>query len=284
MILITGATGTIGSELVRLLARRGAQVRALTRDPSRARVPAGVELVAGDFGDPGSLARAAGGVKAVFLLSAPGDTVAAHDLAMVEAAKAAGVGKLVKLSAIGTGSEHAATNFSMRWHEPGEEAVRESGLDWTVLRPTTFASNALQWVAAVRSGAPIPNMTGTGTQGVVDPRDVSAVAAEALTGSALDGRTYTLTGPELLSTPDQVAALAAAVGRSLETVEVSAEVAEEGMRAGGMDPSVVEVALSGLAFVRAGRNAIVTDDVAEVLGRAPGTFEAWARDHAAAFS
>ncbi|MFB7510013.1 SDR family oxidoreductase, partial [Streptomyces broussonetiae] len=131
MILVTGATGTTGSEVVRQLAARGEKVRALTRDPARARVPAAVETVRGDYADPDSLAAAMAGVTAAYLVSPPGPG-AAHDTALVAAARAAGVRRLVKLSAIG--SDDPATGPTVAWHGEGERVVRESGAQWTVLR------------------------------------------------------------------------------------------------------------------------------------------------------
>jgi uncharacterized protein YbjT (DUF2867 family) len=279
MILVTGATGTIGREVVRLLAADGRQVRAMARTP--APVPDGVEVVRGDFGDAGSLAAAAKGVTAVFLLTAPGPWVAEHDAAMLAAARTAGVRTVVKLSAIGTGETPEARVGD--WHLPGEQAVRSSGLAWTVLRPSSFASNALQWAAAIRAGAPIPNPTGTGVQGVVDPRDVAAVAARALTTPDHDGHVYTLTGPELLSVPDMADQLGHALARTVGTVDLPLEVYRDQLGAAGMDPAFVETAVSGARLVARGGNARLTDDVERVLRRPARTFAAWARDHRAAF-
>ncbi|MFJ2557464.1 MULTISPECIES: NAD(P)H-binding protein [unclassified Streptomyces] len=282
MILVTGATGTIGSEVVRLLAERGEPVRALTRDPARASVPYGVEVVRGDFDDPASLERAAAGAAALFLLSAPGPAVALHDRAMLAAARAAGVGRVVKVSAIGTGEADQAAVGS--WHLPGEEAVRASGMAWTLLRPSSFASNALAWARSVRTGEPVPNMTGTGAVGVVDPRDVAAVAVEALVSAGHDGRAYTLTGPESLSVPEQTARLGRILGRAIGTVDVPPDVARAQLLGSGMDASFVEVVIDGNAFIRSGRGAVLTGEVERVLGRPPRAFDTWVDDHRDAFS
>ncbi len=153
MILVTGATGTIGSDVVRQLAARGAKVRALTRDPAKARVPAGVEVVRGDYGDPASLDAALSGATAVFLLRPPGPDEG-QDAALADAARTAGAERLVKLSAIGTGDPDSGP--SAQWHLAGERAVRDSGLAWTVLRPSSFASNTLTWLQALRAGEPCP--------------------------------------------------------------------------------------------------------------------------------
>ncbi|MFI6791453.1 NAD(P)H-binding protein [Nonomuraea sp. NPDC050383] len=281
MILVTGATGTVGSEVVRLLAAAGQRVRAMTRDPSRVVPLPGIEVVGGDFADPDSLARAADKAEALLLLSAPGPDLVRHDEAMLAAARGAGVGKVVKVSAIGTG-EHADAGVG-DWHLPGEQALRTSGLTWTVLRPSSFASNTLRWAAPVRRGAPIPNTTGSGVQGVIDPRDVAEVAARTLTSDEQAGRVLTLTGPELLSVPDQARILADVLERRLDTIDVPLESYREQLLGSGLDPAFVEIAVNGSRLVAEGGNARITEEVELVLGRPPRTFTTWARDHRTAF-
>ncbi|MEO6089914.1 MAG: NAD(P)H-binding protein [Umezawaea sp.] len=269
MILITGATGTIGREVVRLLAERGVALRAMSRKPS------GPDGVRADFDDPASLRRAADGVDALFLLTAPATATSRHDLAMLDAARAAGVAKVVKLSAIGTGSTTDDGHVIGRWHLAGEEAVRGSGMAWTVLRPSSFASNVLRFAAEGR----LANLTGDGRQGVVDPRDVAAVAVEALTSHVHSGQILTLTGPELLSVPEQAAVLSRVLGRPVDTVEVQ----PEHLLGSGMDRAAADEVAVGTAWVREGHNAVVTEDVQQVLGRPPTRFADWAREHAALF-
>ncbi|WP_404829288.1 SDR family NAD(P)-dependent oxidoreductase [Streptomyces albicerus] len=287
MILVTGATGTIGSEVVRQLARRGEKVRALTRDPSRARVPDGtgaeveVEVARGDYLDPASVDAAMSGAAAVFLVGVLGPDDADRDRALVGQARAAGVRRIVKLSAIGTGDPAVGRVGS--WHLPGEQAVRESELEWTVLRPSSFASNTLSWAEAIRAGEPVPNMTGDGLQGVIDPRDVSEVAVEALLSARHASHTYTLTGPEVLSVPDQAAVLAEVLGRPVDTQDLTPEESRTRMTEWGMDAAYVEGVMAGSAYVRMGGNAVVTEGVRQVLGRPPRTYREWVEDHKAAF-
>ncbi|MFI6957266.1 NAD(P)H-binding protein [Nocardia sp. NPDC050408] len=282
MIVVTGATGTIGSELIRQLAARGVRVRAVTRNPEQARVPAGVEVVRGDYHDLDSMAVAMTGAAAAFIVGVLGPDDAETDRALVRTARDAGVRRIVKLSAIGTGNPELGRVGT--WHIPGEEAARESGLEWTILRPTSFASNTLSWADAVRSGQPVPNLTGTGSQGVIDPRDVAAVAAEALVMPGHSGRIYTLTGPALLTCADQVATLATLLGHPLDVVDVPEHVARDHMISAGMSPEFADGALAGQAYVRAGGNATVTDDVRQVLARAPRSYAEWAADHASSFT
>ncbi|HUQ58735.1 NAD(P)H-binding protein [Lentzea sp.] len=269
MILITGATGTVGSHLARRLTARGEAVRAMSRNP-------GADLFPADFDDPSSLAAAVTGVRAVFLLTAPASPTSRHDLAMLEAARSAGVTTVVKLSAIGTG-ETFGDRVVGAWHQEAEQAVRSSGLSWTVLRPSSFASNVL------RFANPVHNTTGTATQGVVDPRDVAAVAAEVLTTRGHAGRTYTLTGPDLLSLPDQAAVLESVLERPVTTVDVPLDVVREQMLRHGTPEAAVDAAVTGMAWARAGHNAVLTEDVPRILGRPATTFATWVRDHRDAF-
>ncbi|MEU7630097.1 NAD(P)H-binding protein [Nocardia sp. NPDC049220] len=280
MIVITGATGTIGSEIIRQLVDRGEQVRAVTRNPERAEVPAGVEVVRGDYTDLPSIAAAMSGADAAFIVGVLGPEYVEVDRALITTARDAGVGRIVKLSAIGTGD--AGLGRVGTWHLPGEHAVRESGVDWTILRPSSFASNTSSWAEAIRSGNPVPNMTGPAAQGVIDPRDVAGVAVEALVSAEHVGRVYTLTGPELRTTHDLAATLAAVVGHAVEVVDIPETEARAYMLASGMSAEYVDGALAGQAYVRAGHNAIVTDDVRQILGRAR-TYAEWATDHASAF-
>lgn len=282
VILVTGATGTIGSEVLRLLAARGKAVRAMTRNPAKVTTTSGVEVVQADFDDPASLQEAVTGVEAVFLLTAPETPTPRHDLAMLRAAGLAGVARVVKLSAIGTGekADHGGTVGA--WHLDAERALSASGMAWTLLRPSTFASNVLFWADAIKAGEPIPNMTGSGRQGIIDPRDVAAVAAEILLSSAA-GRTYTLTGPELLDVADQAACLEQVLRYPVRTVDVPLGTARKQMLGQGMDNAMVDTVITAFAWVRAGGNAVLTGDVAQILGRPPASFRTWARDHKDAF-
>ncbi|MGI5459171.1 NAD(P)H-binding protein [Streptomyces sp. CA-249302] len=288
MILVTGATGTIGSEVVRQLAARGEKVRALSRDPAKARVPAGVETAPGHHRDRASVEAAMAGVRAAFLVGVFGPDDAENDRGLVEAAKAAGgassggVGRIVKLGAIGTGDPRLG-RFGT-WHLHGEEAARASGLEWTILRPSAFASNTLSWATAVREGTPAPNMMGGGRQGVVDPRDVAEIAVAALLDPRHAGRTYTLTGPETLSAHEQAAVLAEVLGRPVPLQDLSPEERRAQLLASGLSETYADGLMVTARFIHEGGNDVVTGDVAEVLGRPARTYREWAEDHKEAFA
>ncbi|MEC3914561.1 SDR family NAD(P)-dependent oxidoreductase [Nocardia sp. CDC160] len=282
MIVITGATGTIGSEIVRQLAERGVKVRAVSRNPEAARLPEGVEVVRGDYLDPASMAAAFDGAQAAFLNGQVSIDDTDTDTALIAAARAAGVPRLVKLSAIGTGDTLLGPFAT--WHMPGEKAISESGAAWTILRPSSFASNTLSWAEPIKAGQPVPNMTGTGAQGVVDPRDIAAVAVEVLLSDEHAGRIYTLTGPEALSVPEQAEILGAALGRRLEVADIPFDQVKAALIAAGRTETFAERATAGNAFVRRGGNTTVTRDIERVTGRAPRTYADWARDHAHLFT
>lgn len=282
MILVTGASGTVGRQVVQLLRQGGYRARAMTRGRPGHALPPDVDVVRADFDDPDSLRRAVTGVRTVFLLTAPAAPTPDHDLALLAAAQSAHVTSVVKLSAIGTGERFGTVTVGA-WHQAAEDAVRASGLAWTVLRPSSFASNCLHWASLIHAGKPVPNLTGEGKQGVIDPRDIAAVAVAALTDPAHAGMTYTLTGPELLRVSDQATQLAQVIGRPVVTADLPSTVARQQLLDSGMPSAAVDATIIGSAWARAGHNAILTDDVEKVLGRAPATFRSWAQRHREAF-
>ncbi|WTX12813.1 SDR family oxidoreductase [Streptomyces sp. NBC_00005] len=281
MILVTGATGTIGSEVVRQLVARGEKVRALSRDPAKAQLPPEVESMRGHPRDRASVEAAMAGVRAAFLVGVFGPDDAEHDRGLVEAARAAGVRRIVKLSAIGTGDPRLGVFGT--WHLHGEESVRASGLEWTVLRPSAFASNTLTWAQALREGIPAPNMMGDGRQGVVDPRDIADIAVTALLEPGHSGRTYTLTGSETLSAREQAAVLGEILGRPVELRDLTPEQRREQLLTTGLSESYADGLLVTARFIQDGGNDVVTDDVRQVLGRPARTYREWAEDHKGEF-
>lgn len=269
MILVTGATGTTGNEVLRLLLEQGVPVRALSRRPETVH---GLATTVADFDDPASLGPALDGVSAVYLVTAPPRPTVTHDAALIAAAKATGVERIVKLGAI-SGADPGT------WHHRSEQPVRDSGLDWTILRPAAFASNMLQYAEQIKHGIALPNFTGNGATGVIDPRDIAAVAARALTEDGHSGRTHVLTGPDKLAFADQVAILERTLGTSIDTEDLPIDAARRLLIDGGLDPDNAAEITSGMARHAVGAYAELTDEVARILSRPATSFADWADQH-----
>jgi len=274
MILVTGATGNAGGAVVRALANSGERVRAVVRDADRALLPKGVEAVVGDLNEPATLAPHLDQVTAAFLLS--GYAGLEETLANM---RRAGVERVVLLSssAAPAGDE---TNAVARYHILSERAVRQSGLAWTFLQPNTFMTNTFQWLPQLRRGvvirAPFPDVR----VATIDPDDIGAVAAVALTSDAGDGRAYRLSGPQSLSPADRVATLAEVLGRELRFEGQTNQEARAEMSA-AMPAEYVDAFFRFFVDGDLDESA-VRPAVEEVTGRAPRSFEEWARDHAGA--
>ncbi|GAA2284372.1 NAD(P)H-binding protein [Nonomuraea roseoviolacea subsp. roseoviolacea] len=274
-ILVIGATGNVGRHVVARLLDAGASVRALVRDPGGARLPEGVEAARGDLAEPGTLEPALAGVDAVFLiwpfLTAEGappvlDVLARH------------VRRVVYLSSSGVDDQaERQTDPINQLHADMEALIAGSGLEWTVLRADTIASNARGWAAQVRAAGVVrgPEFASTA---VVDPRDVAAVAARVLAGDGHAGAAYVLTGPEVIGRADQVRAIGEAIGRPVRFESVPVEEARARMLADGRPPALVE-ALLAAAGTRP-RSGLVTSTIQELTGAPARTFGQWAADHA----
>ncbi|MFI6040488.1 NAD(P)H-binding protein [Nocardia sp. NPDC051321] len=281
MILVTGATGTIGRALIDQLRTAGEHVRATSRHPADAHLPADVEVVRADLGDPADMAAAMAGVDRVFLLST-GPAIPEHDAVVARAAAEAGVTRLVKLSSGRTGDD-TATDPIPTWHRAGERSVRASGVPWTIVRPLGFMSNALHWAGTIRAYGAVHAPFGQGRMAVIDPRDIAAVAAVALTADGHDGQVYTLSGPQALSPREQTAILAEALGRPLEFVEVAPEQARQAILEHGVPADLADAIMALRATALAAFTSVVHDTVERLTGAPPRTFRQWALDHAAEF-
>ncbi len=271
MIVVTGATGNVGRPLVRSLVEAGEDVTAVSR--RRTDVPAGVRFHEADLAEPESLKPALDGADAVFLLTSA-DFMANGDLAaVVDVVRAAGVRRVVLLSSQGVGTGRHPSNL--------EDAVRQSGLGWTMLRPGNFDSNALQWAETVRTRRVVVAPFGDVALPAVDPADIAEVAATVLREPGHEGAVYTLTGPGPISPRQQAAAIGDALGEPVRFVEQSRAEARNQML-GYMPEPVVEATLGVLGTPSAGEQR-VSPDVERVLGRPPRTFAEWVARNAAAF-
>jgi uncharacterized protein YbjT (DUF2867 family) len=281
MLLVTGATGHIGRELACELDARGARFRVLVRDPARAAgLPERAERVIGDLGKPATLAPAFDGVDGLFLL-VPG-IGADHTAHAIAAARAAGVRRIVHLSSYAViGDPMPAMG---RWHHEREQVVRASGIPATILRPCGFMTNALDWLPTIREGGFVLDPVGPGRAALIDPADIAAVAALALTEDGHEGAEYALTGDEALTVTEQVQILAAAIGRDIAIREVATPAEAVRFRyPDGAPRALADALIEGLALMRADTAGFRTDTVRRLLGRGPRTFADWCARNASAF-
>jgi uncharacterized protein YbjT (DUF2867 family) len=272
VILVTGATGNAGGAVVRALATAGAEVRALVRDADHPALPGSAEAVVGDLNAPESLVPHLGGVTAAFLLSGYDGLEET-----LENLRRAGVERVVLLSSSAAPGGDL-TNAVARYHILSERAVRESGLGWTFLQPNTFMTNTFQWLPQLRSGDVIRAPFADVRVATIDPEDIGAVAAAALTSDAHECQAYRLSGPESLLPADRVAILAKVLGRELRFEGQS----NEDARAEMSEAMPLEYVDAFFRFFVDGDidESEVLPTVEEVTGRPPRRFEQWARAQA----
>jgi uncharacterized protein YbjT (DUF2867 family) len=259
-----------------VLASAGEPVRALSRRPVSAALPAGVTAVGADLNEPDTLTDALNGTRGMFLLSGYRDMPG-----LLRRAREAGAEQAVLLSGSSAGARDLDNAIS-RYMVASEAAVRESGLAWTILRPVSFMSNTLQWAEQVRRGDVVRAPFADVPVAPIDPYDIAAVAGRALLSGGHDGRVYPLTGPESLRPADRVRVLGTVLGRELRFVGQTDTEARAEMSA-AMPDQYVDAFFRFFADGMLDESAVLPT-VAEVTGRPPHTFRQWADAHAAAFS
>ncbi|MEU8957804.1 NAD(P)H-binding protein [Streptomyces sp. NPDC048518] len=278
MIVVTGATGNVGLPLTQALAEAGEQVTAVSRNA--AAVPDGVRQVVADLSEPTSLIPALDGAKALFLLLS-GDLHALHarPADLIDAAVAHGVRRVVLLSSQGVATRPLGpTRVAMRTLE---DALRDSGLDWAVLRPGGFASNALAWAESIRADGTVAAPFGDVGAPVVDPLDIAEVAAACLRDDRHTGEVFELTGPEVITPRQQADVIAAALGSPVRFHELTRAEAKAGMTR-FVPPELADDTLDIIAAPNSAELRI-SPDVERVVGRAPHSFADWVARNIAVF-
>lgn len=282
-ILVTGATGTIGSEVVKALAAKpGVTVRIGVRSAAKAeKLKAGnVVPVDFEFDKPETIAAAVKGVDRVFLLTPFTENQVELAKGLIDAAKAAGVKHLVKLSAIGAEIEPGIQLG--RWHREIEKLVEASGIAYTLLRPANFMDNFINFLPPGPDGN-IYTPLGTGAVSYIDARDIGAVAAAVLTEESHYGKAYDLTGPEAVTMTEVAKAIGEATGREVRYVDVPEEAATKGMLDMHMPKWMVDAMMELNGICKAGYASGISPLVKQLTGKAPHTIAEFARDHAAAW-
>lgn len=271
-VLVFGASGSVGGEVIAQLERAAVDVRALTRDPESAAMPPGVETVRGDLTDPASLEPALAGVDAVFLLW-PSFSPAGSGAAIETVGRSAK--RIVYLSA-----EAAASDPNSVWAVI-EAQIAETALEWTFLRPTGFAKNTLGWADQVARGV-VTWPSGRAARSLIDERDIAAVAARALAEPGHAGRTYVLSGPQTVTHVEQARIIGEAIGRPVLWQDQPRADARQALAAVFGSEGLADQALDTWAgFVT--RPEVVTSAVEELTGRRARSFADWAREHAGDF-
>lgn len=280
MILVTGATGTVGTEVVRQLIAAGHRPRLFVRDPARVSGLADrAEIATGDLDDAASVASALAGIDALFLLSA-GLEGPRQERQIIDLVGRAGVKHVVKLSVMG--AEQETITFG-RWHRDNEKRLEDSSMAWTFLRPGSFASNALGWADTIRRDGVVYLPVGDGASAVIDPADIGAVAVVALTTPGHHDKAYTLSGPEAISVGQQARIIGEVIGRPVTHIDLPPAAARQAMLDLGLPEAYVDGLSELHAATRAGHTAAVTRTVDELLGRSAGSFERYVRRHANAW-
>ncbi|MFI6998530.1 NAD(P)H-binding protein [Nocardia sp. NPDC050175] len=281
MIVVTGATGNIGANLVRNLAAAGHEVTAVSRGSKEVTWPEGVRSVVADLADPDSLAPAVAGADSLFLLITGEQLVSGPDPERVlEVAEAGGVRRVVFVSSQGVGTRAGAEGYARL--AAYEEAIQRSGLDWTILRPAGFYSNTYAWAESVRAERTVAAPFGAIGLPSIDPADIAAVAAIALSEDGHAKQICTLTGPALSTPQEQAEAIGAALDAPIRFVELTRAQAFTGMSRFMPEP-VVEHTLSILGEPTAAEQEI-SPDVQRVLGRLPTSYAEWAQRNRAVFA
>lgn len=280
MILITGASGTVGSEVLKQAAAAKLPLRAAFQSQAKAKsAPAGTETVVMDYTKPETIRAALKGVEKVFLVGPPILEVAKLEAGLVDEAKNAGLRHLVKLSAMG-GRAAIFTGL----HRDSEEHIEASGIPYTFLRPNGFMQNYINYNGATISAqSAFYGCQGNAAVSHVDVRDIAAAGVVVLANAGHEGKAYSLTGPEALTNDEIAEKLSRAVGRAIRYVDLTPQAFKQGMLAAGVPEWSADAILDLQRYYREGHASKIDPAVEQLIGRKATTFDQFARDVAAAF-
>jgi uncharacterized protein YbjT (DUF2867 family) len=284
VILITGATGKTGADAAIRLAKSGARVRALVRNPDKAATlrAAGVEIAAGDVSDAAALRAALAGVDRAALILPNGERQLALETAFTDAAKAAGVRHLLKISSME--AVPGATNPVHRTHLASEMHIRASGLAWTMIRPNFYMQNFFGNAATIRTEGKLYLPMGQGRACMTDSRDVAEIVAHVLSTGGHEGQSYEITGPAVLSFADVAARFAAVLGRPVEYVDQDPAAYRAHLSKFLSSTWHVDAVCGIFEEIRHGYVAPPTDTFRRLTGHAPRDMDTFIRDHRAIFT
>jgi uncharacterized protein YbjT (DUF2867 family) len=280
MYLVTGATGNVGREVVSQLLAQGQKVRVFSRDAAKvAQWGDRVEVAIGDFTHPETFAQAVSGVEAVFIMNGALDGGVFRQL--ISAAKAQSNPRIVFLSSLFAGFPESSIG---QLHKDKEDVIRASGLSGKFVRAGAFMTNANQWLSTIKGEGVVYNSMGAGKTAPIAPEDIAAVVVHALTDLNPSPEVFEVTGSELLSVPEQVSILAQALGKPIQSIDVTTEATVQGLLRAGLPAPVAKAVAQSFEAIRDGRAAVVKNTVKQVTGKQPRTFQSWAQEHAVRFA
>jgi uncharacterized protein YbjT (DUF2867 family) len=284
MILLTGSTGTIGSELARLLAARGVKFRAYVRNVKKAATLklVNMDIVKGDLSDKAALKKGMRGVTRVFLLSSADPNQVEYQHNVIEAARIEGVTLILKQSAFGV-SQDSPVSLA-RWHWETEQELVTSGVPYCIFRPMMFMQNLLTSADSIKRDGVIRSPMGDAKASFIDARDIARCAASVLTGTGHQGRTFDLTGPSAISYFDIAQELSKVVGHEIKYESVSLEDAKKGMLTSGVPEWMANDLTKLYEVFAAGRASVVTSSIRDITGGAARGIDEFCEDYAEAFA
>jgi len=282
MILITGASGSVGREVVREMQKTGQAFCAMYRSKEEAaKAPTGVKTVIADFRDTASLLSALQGVERAFLVCSPVQALVELEGNAIDACKKAGVKRIVLNSALGAGDYDKSFPS---WHRKVEDKLKASGIEFVILRPNGFMQNAITYLApSIRAQAAFYDAMGNAKTSYIDVRDVAAVAARTLTSDGHAGKVYELNGPEAIAQDDLAKRIAAKSGREVKHVNIPREAHQKAMLDVGMPVWQVTALIELQDYYVSGRAATVDTTVEKILGRPRRTMDAFLAENAGEF-
>jgi uncharacterized protein YbjT (DUF2867 family) len=283
MILVTGATGNNGTEIIKRLAAKNVQVRVMVRNHNRAsaiEVP-NVEIVEGDFDRPETLLKALAGVERAFLLTHSSERAEAQQIAFIDAAQKSGVKQIIKLSQFAADA-NSPVRF-LRYHAAVEATLQSSGIAYTLLRPNLFMQGLLNFRSSIATQSSFYAAAGDAKVSVVDVRDIADVAVAALTESGHEGKIYDLTGPQALTHAEMAESLSEALDRRITFVDIPPEAMRETLLGINFPIWQADGLLEDYTHYRLGEATAVASGVQDAIGRNPRSFEDFAHDYAEMF-
>jgi uncharacterized protein YbjT (DUF2867 family) len=276
-ILVTGATGTVGRHVVRLLKDGGYPVRALVRNPAKATsLDNGIEVAVADLAKPETLGPAFSGIETAFVAT-NGLDIAALEGNAYDAARRAGVQRIVKLSGRHLDADFMQGTRLRDNQHASETRLRALGVTWTIIRPGFFASNFLLFMDRATRTLPLPVAGAKDTP--TDPRDVADIALLALTQPGHENRIYEITGPEYLTYAEMMQVIAAESGLPARLIDITSDAARDGLVSAGVPPTQAEGLMRYFEAARQGKIYPPTDTIQRLLNRPPRSFVVWVRDH-----